>query len=325
MVREDLCWIRQEQWRVRNVIVEIIDEDEPENGTAVLFGASLRKLCRARRPDDVRYQHANSREQKQGSAAKSVHHKGTCHRSQEIKDLEQAVDQRLHIGGGDADCVENKREVVRNNGDSIPLRTDTDAERDVSSFPVSGRPDKVQPPGLGCLFLQVERLDDLCHFDVDQWQLVVAVGVVLDEGGASLRNSSLGDQPSRRLWNEPHEKQLDTREAGLQDGGYSPGPRVSAAGGAVTRPGRQDGTKIPHTPVQRRQFSSKGRIRQLSSQQRHGLHGKHTSGTDNKPSHDHLGHREGGCLDDGGHNDSKKTADQNGFSADPVGEPSDRW
>ncbi|KAG7876636.1 hypothetical protein KL938_004248 [Ogataea parapolymorpha] len=325
MVREDLCWIRQKQRRVRNVIVEIIDKDEPENGTAVLFGARLRKLRRARRPDDVRNQHANAREQKQRSAAESVHHKGACHRSHEIENLEQAVDQRLHIGGGDADGVENERKVVGNNGDSIPLRTDTDTERDVRSFSVSGRPDKVQPPRLGGLFLQVERLDDLCHFDVDQRQLVVTVGVVLDEDAASLRNSSLGDQPSRRLWNEPHEEKLETREAGLQNGGYSPGPRIAAARGAVTRPGRQDGTEIPHTPVQRGQFSSERRIRQLSSQQRHWLHGKHTGGTHNKPRHDHLGHREGGCLDDGGDDDSKKTADQNGFSADPVGEPSDRW
>ncbi|KAG7835823.1 hypothetical protein KL942_004993 [Ogataea angusta] len=325
MVREDLRRIRQQQRRVRNVIVEVIDEDEPENGTAVLFGAGLGKFRRASRPDDVRDQHANAREQKQRSAAESVHHEGACHRSHEIEDLQQTIDQRLHVGRGDADGVENEREVVRDNGDSVPLRADTDAERDVRSSPVSGRLHKVQPSGLGGLFLHVERLDDLCHLDVDQRQRVVAVGVVFDKNAAGLGNSSLGHEPSRRLWNEPHEETLDRREAGLQDGGYSPGPRVAAARRAVARPGRQNGAEVPQTPVQRGQFSSEGRIRQLGSQQRHGLHGEHSGGAHQEPRHDHLGHREGGCLDDRGDDDSNKAADQNGFSADFVGEPSDRW
>jgi len=123
------------------------------------------------------------------------------------------------------------------------------------------------------VFLQLERGLDLVHLELDdRIVLVVVVRVVASEDSLSLIYLALGDQPSRRLRNEPAERerskarsdQEDAREkrelllldspdeSDLNDGGKSlengrnpPRPVVLNPERSKGRPGRDDVTRVP--------------------------------------------------------------------------------
>ena len=76
--------------------------------------------------------------------------------------------------------------------------------------------------GLRILEFKTESLLDLLILKLDSGVVGIAVGMVFSEDIQGLFIALLGDQPTRGLWNEEDEGNLDEGWEGLGEGGNSP-------------------------------------------------------------------------------------------------------
>ena len=60
--------------------------------------------------------------------------------------------------------------------------------------------------------------------------------MVVREGAESLRVLALADEPTRRLWDEPDQEELEDGRDSLEDGGDTPRPVALDASSAERRP-----------------------------------------------------------------------------------------
>ena len=146
-VGEDLSWVAQEERSVGDVVVEEEDEDEGDDDDACGLGAVLVEDGGAGGPDDEGDEHAGAGPDKERAAAEPVDEECGADGGAEVEDLEYAVDQGLGVWVGDADSVEDERQVVADNGNAVPLCKAADADGDEGSFAVAGGGDKSGPFG----------------------------------------------------------------------------------------------------------------------------------------------------------------------------------
>lgn len=195
-VRPQLRRVRHQERRVRDVVVEIEGKQAHDNDDAGCAVARVVVDGAARRPDDVRRQHAHAGPDEQRAPADAVHQDGGGERGAEVEDLEQPVDQGLVERVGDADGVEDEGQVVRHHADAVPLREGAQADGYEETFAVSGRGDEGGPGGrLGGL-LEADGRGDLGDFADDERAGVVAARVVAGEDCLGFGGAFLGDEPS---------------------------------------------------------------------------------------------------------------------------------
>lgn len=114
--------LTKREWRYADVIEEEVDEDESNDGSANRFGVCALKVdCRQCRENGVGDQHADARGQPQRSTSNFVNAHGSEDGSEEVEDLQDAVDQSLVETVRDANRIENKGKVVCDDSVARPL------------------------------------------------------------------------------------------------------------------------------------------------------------------------------------------------------------
>jgi len=206
--------------------MEEIDENEDNYCQPCRMRSRDVEYCRAGSPDHERHEHACTRPQEQRPAAETVDEERCRRRRPKVENLENSVDQGLSIRILHTDGVEDEGQVIRHDGDAIPLSEGADADGDESSLAVSGCRDKTGPLGRGRLFFHFDRILDFRHLELDQFVVSVAASVIFGQGVSSLLDLAVRNEPTGGLREEIEEAQLDDRVCRLQDGGRSPRPVV---------------------------------------------------------------------------------------------------
>lgn len=187
---------------------------------------------------------------------------------QTVPDVEDTVDLELHIGIGDANALENTRDVVRNETVARPLREETSRNQDDEPVTVALGLEDLEPASLLSLLLDGECLPDLLVFQLDNLVVGVTFSVNVRKNGESLLVLTLRDVPTRRLRNEPNTGDLDKRWQGLDDGGDTPSPLALDVVGAICEPGCDNRSDIPRCVVDGREDGAVLRVANLSDEER---------------------------------------------------------
>lgn len=90
--------------------------------------------------------------------------------------------------------------------------------------------------------------------------------MVLGDDAGSLLLLAMVDEPSGRFRDQVNKEELEDGGETLEQGRYSPRPRVVDAESAKGGPGGDDGAKIPRRVVERSELSTVGREGQLSDE-----------------------------------------------------------
>ena len=101
--------------------MEEVNEEEDDDGYTKATALSRGKDCRARCEDDECPQHANTRKEPESTTTSTVDHDRSKNGGEEVEDLQNAVDQGLMERIGDANGVEDKGQVIRDDTASRPL------------------------------------------------------------------------------------------------------------------------------------------------------------------------------------------------------------
>lgn len=139
-------------------------------------------------------QHAEPSDQEQLSAAKLVDREGHANSDEERPQLETAVDQRLIVGAGDADRIENVVDIVRDKSIARALREESRQDDQEHSLPVSWSTDQHVPTLFAVLFLELDRLLDFGELGLDEVVIRVPVCMIL----ASCQLNPIGFRRSRK-------------------------------------------------------------------------------------------------------------------------------
>lgn len=186
--------------------------------------------------------------------------------------MKTTVDTELSGGVGDTDGVEDLGEVVGDETVTGPLREEGNGDDDPHAASVTGGGEQAAVTDVsGNGAIELDGGLDLLVLVKDERVLVVAVRVVVTEDVESLLLTTLGDQPTRGLGNEPDEEDLGDGGESLEGRGDTPRPSVLDVEGTEGRPGGDDSTRVPERVVEGSQLGTVGGVGQLRDEEGSGV------------------------------------------------------
>lgn len=182
--------------------MEVEHKETDNDNNAGRLASRVGVDSRAGRPDDVGDEHADTRPEKKGASAKTVDQEGCTQSGRKVEDLEEAVDEGLVKGIRDADGVEDEREVVGDDADTVPLRKDAREDSNQGALPVTRRATRAdQPVDLACLSLrmdwtisEISRLTSGLFSVVGSWNLVRMAAASRSRSWATSQRGDSGSQ-----------------------------------------------------------------------------------------------------------------------------------
>jgi len=268
-----------------DVVKRVEEENERDNGMGSSIVLSLGENSGASCLQREEHDHTSGRCQEENAATDPIDQESGEKSPEHVPDLEDTVDEELDGGVGDTNGVEDLVEVVGDETVSGPLGEECEGNDDIHAFPVSGGSEKGLPAnGLSDLTIEVNGGFDFFKLISDEGVFFVAVSVVIGEGLEGLFITTLGNQPTRRFWNEPDEENLKNGGGGLEGGGETPCPRALNFERAIGRPGGNNCTGVPEGVVCRGKRSTVEWVGNLGDQHRGGGGGKGKTKTDEETS-----------------------------------------
>lgn len=224
VVWQDLCAISDQKSRPCHVVEDVVDEYHGDDRVCCGLRSAIGKGAGTCCPDNETAEHTRGRDQEESASANQVDHETLTDGDKHVHDLNATIDEQLGVVIRDANIRQNDVQVVRGQAVSRPLREETECEQNQESAAVALALDEYQPAISFELLLKGDGLFDLLELKLDQFIIVVAVGVSLREDTVGLFGLALGDQESWTLRYEPDKAELDDWCESLEDGRNSPRP-----------------------------------------------------------------------------------------------------
>jgi len=235
--------------------------------------------------------------------------------------LEDTVDQKLDGGVGDTNTIEHLVEVVRDETVTRPLGEEGEGNDDPHALPVSGVLVEGLPADVGGNgAVEFDGGLDFVELVADERILVVAIGVVVGQGLEGLCLTTLGDEPTRGLGDEPDQSNLEDGRETLENRGYTPCPGRLDLEGAEGGPGSNNSTGIPKRVVGGSERGTVGRVCDLSDQHRGGIGSKGKTETNQETSTNEHSDGLRGSLDCGSNAHDDCTNEDSRATTDTVRE-----
>ena len=267
LIRENLDSIGDDKRR-KGDIIRSVEQENPRNDSTTSSGTLLLGIqSRTDGLKDEEQQHSSRRSQEEYPPPDLVNKERSADSPEEIPNLEDTVDEELGEGVFDTDGFENLVEVVRNQPVSGPLREEGETDDDPHTTTVS-RSSEERLPSNGVLDRTI-HLDsglDLLILVLDKRILVIPIGMVISQNLERLLVPLLMNQPTWGFRAEVDEEDLEDGREGLEDGRETPRPVALHAESTESRPGGNDGTRVPERVVCRGQGSAVGGVGNLGNQ-----------------------------------------------------------
>jgi hypothetical protein len=315
---QDLDGVGDEEGSVGDGVETVEDEDEGEEGAACTDVLGILVGSGHGGDDGVGDQHTSGGDDEEGATTGAFDVQGGGDGDDEVVDGEDTVDEGLIVGVGDADTVEDLGEVVRDKTVSRPLGEDTNADDDPHAATISGSAEEIEPADASSLSLESKSLLDFIVLEGDERVRDVTVCVPSGDDVLGLFITTLVDQPTRGLGEEPNEEDLDDRGQTLESRGDTPRPIVIDTEGTEGGPSGNDGAREPERVVERGQRSTMGWVGDLGDKKRGSHLGEGCTETDEETSTDEHAEVLGGGLEDGTDQDDGSTEDDTSFAAETV-------
>ena len=136
------------------------------------------------------------------------------------------------------------------------------------------------------LLLELKRITDFLHLELNHLVLGITIGVALGERVQGLLVAALGNVETGRLRHEPDESQLEERWESLHERRCAPRPVAHDVVGAKGEPGGDDGAKVPRCVVDSREYRAVLRVHKLRDEKGRGAVGN----GDAEPDEEARGH-----------------------------------
>jgi len=317
-VWQDFDGVGDEEGSIGDGVETVEDEDECEEGTTSSCSGSLFKRGGHGGNDGIRDKHTSGRDDEERATASLLDGHRGGDSDDKVVDGEDTVDESLIVGAGDSDTVEDLVEVVRDDTVSRPLREYTDTDDDPHAAAITWSAEQVDPRDAGSLRFESNGLFDFVVLESDQGMVEITTSVISGDDRLGTLVLTPVDQPTRRLWDEPHKEQLDDRREGLEDGRDTPRPIAVDTEGTESRPSGNDGAREPECVVERGKRSTVSRVSDFGNQEWRGHLSKRGTETDAETSADEHAEALGGGLEDSSDQDDYSTDDDTPFAAETV-------
>jgi hypothetical protein len=114
VVRQNLNRVSDQETREGDVVEDVVDEDESHDRVCSSVSCSNLEAGRTDSLDNESAHHTSGRDQEKSATADLVDKETLSDSDDHVDNLQDAVDDKLSVGVGDANLVENESEVVRN-------------------------------------------------------------------------------------------------------------------------------------------------------------------------------------------------------------------
>lgn len=169
VVRQDLDGVADQQAGPGHVVADVVQEDHEDDGVAhLVVGAALNvEAGGADGPDDEAKHHAEGRAEEELAAANLVDEEAEADGDDGVADLQHAVDDQLEVAVFDADAIEHRKHVVRDQAVARPLRKQTESSENDHTAAVPLRPNELKPAVAFEFFLDCQSVLDFLEFDLN--------------------------------------------------------------------------------------------------------------------------------------------------------------
>lgn len=210
VVRKDLHRVSDQETRPGGVVEHVVDVDHGNDGPGRSMVPGDRVPGGADGPDDEGPEHTTGGDEEELATTNLVDNEAHAQGDDEVADLEEAVDEVLRDGVGISDAVEDGMDIVGDEAVAGPLGEQAGANEDDQTMPISFGLDQFEPTVAFKLLLELDRLLNLEHLELNHLVLLVPVCMAVGEDFQRLLVLPLGDQESRRFRNEPDEEKLQS-------------------------------------------------------------------------------------------------------------------